>query len=123
MDDQNQPNSQLNDLPKKDEQDVTSSAPVEMEPETQSSTPPVSQASGSIPSMPSADKPEMPSTPLQSTVPASTPTLTPLPAPEKPEGLLEAPKKKNSMYIVLIVAVLVIALGFLGYMVYKTLYP
>lgn len=121
MDDQNQPNSQLNDQPKKDEQDVTSSAPVEMEPETQSSTPPVSQTSSNTSSMPPMDKPDMPSMPQQSTMPTSTPT--PLPAPEKPEGLLEAPKKKNSMYIALIAVALVIALGFLGYMVYKTLYP
>lgn len=112
MDDQDQPNSQFNNQPKKDQTDVSSSAPVEMEPETQSSMPtmpPTPSTSG----MPSMNEPasQQPVTP------------TPLPAPEKPEGLLEAPKKKNGMYVALIVVVLVIALGFLGYMVYKTLYP
>jgi hypothetical protein len=120
MDDQNQPNSQLNNQPKKDEQDVSSSAPVEMEPETQSSMPPVSKTPGSTSSgMPPMDEgSDMPQPPV---TPVSTPT--PLLTQEKPEGLLEAPKKKNGMYVALIAVVLVIALGFLGYMVYKTLYP
>lgn len=120
MDDQNQPNSQLNNQPKKDQQDVSSSAPVEMEPETQSSMPPASQTPSNTSGMPPTDEePDMSQPPV---APVPTPT-TPLLAPEKPEGLLEAPKKKNGMYVALIAVVLVIALGFLGYMVYKTLYP
>lgn len=113
MDDQNQPNSQLNNQPKKEQTDVSSSAPVEMEPETQNSMP-------TTPPTPATPNTQPMNEPVMGQEPE---TPTPLPAPEKPEGLLEAPKKKNTMYMVLIVVVLVIALGFLGYMVYKTLYP
>ncbi len=129
MDDQNQPMNQPNDPMKKS--DVTSSAPVEMEPETGVDAPsPTVQTAGTV-SSPTPTPAPTPTTPA-STAP-TTPDTTPsdplaqlptepaLPVGQQPNGLLEAPKKKSMAFMVLIVVVLVIALAALGYMIYKML--
>lgn len=120
MDDKNQPLNQLNNQPKDNEQaDVSSSAPVEMEPATQgapmSSQPPAQTPATPTPTppMPSMSQPE-PSMPP--TMPESTPVPTP------PQQMLEAPKKKNGMFIAAIAVALVVVLALIGMVVYNALY-
>lgn len=125
MDDQNEPTNQQPNEPVK-KPDVTSSAPVEMEPETQPSmTPPTSQTAGSVSSTPAPAVVTPAATPdpldMPNVVPPA-PTEPALPAPDQPDGLLEAPKKKSTAFMAVIVVVLVIALAALGYMVYKMIY-
>lgn len=124
MDDQNQANNQFGNQPKKEQPaDVTSSAPVEVEPATDGSAmPPVSPApvSSQPPSQPSPVTPPQPSQ-----VPTSTPPARPedekmLEMPPQP-GLLEAPKKNNSMVVVLIAVALVVVFALVGFFVYQAM--
>jgi len=130
MDDQNQANNQFGNQPKKPDADVTSSAPVEAEPATDSTatpTPPVS-----TPPTP-AQPPVTPTPQVSQPTPTSTqpsgmptaPTTPPeeekmLEMPPQPE-LLEAPKKKNGMLVAGITAVLVVVLAVGGYVVYMAM--
>jgi uncharacterized protein HemX len=125
MDDQNQANNQFgNNQPKKDEPaDVTTSAPVEMEPSTSGPMPPVAPPT---PGQPSASPsqptqaPSMPQAPVSPGMPAQ-PEEKKLEMPPQP-ALLEAPQKKSGMFIALIAVVLVIALALLGFFVYQAMY-
>ncbi|HEY5695807.1 MAG TPA: hypothetical protein VIQ80_03155 [Candidatus Saccharimonadales bacterium] len=106
MDDQKQPNNQLTNQPKTEQPDVSSSAPVEMEPSTDTSgqpTPPASQPSA-MPTPPMAPEPP--------TMPVTPPT-----EPTAPMGT--EPKRKNSMVIVLIAVVLIVVLALVGLLVYQ----
>jgi hypothetical protein len=124
MDDQNQANNQF---PKKPEADVTSSAPVEAEPATDSSATPMPPVSApQTPAQPSAPAPGVSQPSPVQPQPSAMPTA-PLEEEKKLEmppqpGLLEAPKKNNSMLIVGIAVVLVIVLAVAGYFVYKAMY-
>lgn len=124
MDDQNQPTNQPNDPTTK--ADVTTSAPVEMEPETGATTPvPSVQTAGTVsPSMSNTTSPSSSSSPdaPQSDPMAQPPAEPALPVGAQPDGLLEAPKKKSMAFMVLIVVVLIVALAALGYMIYKMIY-
>ena len=118
MDDKNQPMNQLNNLPKDDETNVSSSAPVEMEPSTQGVP---------IVSTPTQPTPVSPTPAPTVEQPQPTPMQQPaVPEPALPAGptpqLLEAPKKKNGMLIVAIVVVLVVVLAVVGMVVYNALY-
>ena len=105
MDDQNQPNNQFGNQPKKEEQaDVTSSAPGQA---------PVQTANQPAPSVPQA--PVAPGMPTQ---PEEEKKLEMPPQP----GLLEAPKKKSGMLMALIVVALVVVLAVVGFVVYKAMY-
>jgi hypothetical protein len=106
MDDQNQANNQLGNQPKKDPADVSSSAPVEMEPAT--NRPPMGQPAAPAPTPPVEQ-------------PMQAPVEPKLDMPPQPQ-LLEAPKKKSAMLIVVVVVALVVALGLLGAVVYSALY-
>jgi len=122
MDNQNQANNQFGNQPKKDEPtaDVTSSSPVEVEPATDNTAmptpPPVSTPS---PVQPTATPPTAPVQPVG--MPTQPEEEKKLEMGTQPE-LLEAPKKKNPMLIAGIAVVLVIALAFLGMVVYNALY-
>jgi hypothetical protein len=127
MDNQNQANNQFGNQPKKDEPtaDVSSSAPVEMEPATDNSAMPPSPTpmSGSTPVATPAQPPVQPvsSSPQPAAMPTQPEEEKKLEAGPQPQ-LLEAPKKKNPMLIAGIAIVLIIALAFLGMVVYNALY-
>lgn len=112
MDDQKQPFNQLNNQPKDDQDvDISSSAPVEMEPATKSSPSmgPMSQPSQSPSATP--QPPTMPEQPEASMAPM-----------QDADHLLEAPHKKSGLLIATVVVVLVIALALMGTVVYQALY-
>ena len=127
MDDQNQPNNQFGNQPKKEEQaDVTSSAPVEAEPSTSSPLPPAAPAGPAAPgqapvqtaNQPAPSVPQAPVAPGMPTQPEEEKKLEMPPQP----GLLEAPKKKSGMLMALIVVALVVVLAVVGFVVYKAMY-
>lgn len=126
MDDQNQANNQLGNQPKKEQPaDVTSSAPVEVEPATDSSAmPPASPVSPS-PTSPQPSNQPSPVTPPQPSQVPNAPVAQPegeklLEMPPQP-GLLEAPKKKNGMFVALIAVALVVVLALIGFFVYQAM--
>ena len=127
MDDQNQANNQFGNQPKKPDADVTTSAPVEAEPATDSSATPMPSAAPAAPQTPQST----PTTSLPVSQPAPTtpqPSVMPtipneeekkLEMPPLPE-LLEAPKK-NNMIMMLVVAALVVVLVVVGVVVYMAM--
>jgi uncharacterized protein HemX len=126
MDDQNKANNQFGEQPKKEQPaDTSSAAPVEVEPATDTSampTPTPAPTTATPPVNPVSSAPVPPTDqPQPVTMPTPLEEEKKLEMPPQPE-LLEAPKKKNGMFIAVIAIVLVIALAFLGWVVYKAMY-